>query len=358
MVAIDSLKETRKDGENLLDVLKENGYGYLTTREDLMNTEAKKYWGMFAPSALAYDMDRATTNPEEPTLAEMTSKAIDTLSKDNDGFFLMVEGSKIDWAAHANDTIGMLSDFLSFDDAVAEALEFAEKDGETLVIAVTDHGNSGITIGNTNTDSTYDTTPVSAYIDPLKEATMTVEGALSQLKEDKSNLVEVAALYGLKDLSADELAKLTSSEKLGATMVQLLATRANIGYTTGGHTGDDVFLYAYGPNKPTGLVDNTDLAKVMAEAMGFNLPELTDKLYIEAESALVAKGFTVTLDTSDKNNTVLVAKKDSKIVEIPENKNNLIEKVNGTTSVIKLKSINVYNDKQFFISQEALDAIK
>lgn len=72
-------------------------------------------------------MDRTTTKPTQPTLAEMTTKAITTLNKDKDGFFLFVEGSKIDWAAHANDTIGMISDVLSFDDSVKAALDFAKK---------------------------------------------------------------------------------------------------------------------------------------------------------------------------------------------------------------------------------------
>ncbi len=87
-----------------------------------------------------------------------------------------MEGSKPDWAAHVNDPIGMISDVLAFDHAVAEALRFAKKDGNTMLIAVADHGNSGISIGNMNTTKGYNTTPVSAYIDPLKKAKMTLEG--------------------------------------------------------------------------------------------------------------------------------------------------------------------------------------
>lgn len=360
---LDSLKETRKDGENLLEVIEEQDYELVTTREELLKTNSDKIWGAFAPAALAYDFDRGLTKAEEPTLADMTKKAIDTLDKDKDGFFLMVEGSKIDWAAHANDTIGMISDFLAFDDAVKEALEFAEKDKNTLVIAVTDHGNSGITIGNTATTGTYDTTPVSAYIDPLKEASMTVEGALSFLKEDKSNLEEVAALYGLKNLTEKERKALEASEKLSATMVKLLAERANIGYTTGGHTGDDVFLYAYGPNKPSGLVDNTDLANIMAETMNFQLNQLTASLYIEAKSALEKKGFTVTVDQSDSSNPVLVAKKGNTTYEIPENKNSILSKITDKNGKSEVKQhtvpyVTVYNDRSFFISEEALKYIK
>ena len=60
-----------------------------------------------------------------------------------------------------------------------------------MVIAVSDHGNSGITMGNVNTNSNYPEIPVSTYIDPLKKASMTIEGALKQLKADRSNMKEV-----------------------------------------------------------------------------------------------------------------------------------------------------------------------
>src|SRR5690606_31963169 len=151
---------------------------------------------------------------------------------------MFVEGSKVDWAAHANDTVGILSDVLAFDDAVKEAVEFAKKDGNTMVIAVSDHGNSGITMGNVNTNANYPEIPVSTYIDPLKKATMTVEGALKQLKSDRSNMKEVAVLYGLDNLSSDEINKLKASKTLQSDMTKMLANRANIGYSTGGHTGE------------------------------------------------------------------------------------------------------------------------
>ncbi|MCP1145809.1 alkaline phosphatase [Lysinibacillus endophyticus] len=356
----EALKETRKDGEDLVKVIEEKGYDYVTDRNELLSSKSDKLWGSFAPSALAYDFDRLVTKPDEPTLAEMTEKAIDTLSKDKDGFFLMVEGSKIDWAAHANDPVGMLSDFLAFDDAVAEALEFAEKDGETLVIAVTDHGNSGITIGNVSTTSTYDATPVSAYINPLKEAKMTLAGALSLLKKDKSNLAEVAESYGLTNITKEELTALKESDNLGKTLVQLLSNRANIGFTTGGHTGDDVFLYSFGPAKPTGLVDNTDLAHSMATAMGFDLTDLTNKLFINATAEFEKLGYTTKIDLSDKNNPVFVAENKKSIITIPENKNiiHIQNKNSKKTKTHTLDSVTVYNDKDFFVSKEVIKLAK
>ena len=356
----DSLNKTRKDGDNLLTVIEDKKYDFVTTRDELLKSKSKKIWGSFAPSSMAYELDREKTKPEEPSLAEMTEKAINTLSKDKDGFFLMVEGSKIDWAAHANDPIGMVTDFLEFDDAVAESLEFAEKDGETLVIAVTDHGNSGITMGNLNTNSGYDTTPVSAYIDPLKEATMTVEGALSLLKKDKSNLVEVAASYGLKNLTTNELNALQTSKNLSATLVQLLSARANIGFTTGGHTGDDVTLYSYGPAHPTGLVENTDLAHTMASAMGFNLNELTKDVFVDAKAELEKLGFTTKIDTTNENNPVFVATKNNRTITIPENRNTVtIQLSNSKVKVTRdFNTVAFYNGDKFFISEDMLKYAK
>lgn len=353
-------KNARKDGEDLLNVLKEKNYALVKTRDELLNSQASKIWGSFAPSALAYDFDRAKTRASEPTLAEMTEKAINTLKKDEDGFFLFVEGSKVDWAAHANDTIGIISDILSFDDAVKEAIDFAKEDGNTLVVAVTDHGNSGITMGNINTTNTYSSIPVSAYIDPLKKATMTIEGALGQLKEDQSNLVEVAALYGLDNLTEEELTTLKSTKDLGSEMVKMLANRANIGYTTGGHTGEDVFLYSFGPSKITGLVENTDLAHAMAKFMGFELDKLTDELYIPATKAFTEKGFTTKVDVADKENPTFIAQKADVSITIPVNKNTMVYKdaSMNTSKTYTFDTINVYNGTEFYVSKKVLDTIQ
>ncbi|MFP9129210.1 alkaline phosphatase [Niallia sp. BSM11] len=346
--------KNRKDGENLVDVIEDNGYDIVETRDELLNSKSKKLWGTFAPAALAYDMDRPQTNPEEPTLAEMTKKGISALSKDKDGFFLFVEGSKPDWAAHANDPIGMISDTLAFDEAVKEAVAFAKRDKNTLVIAVSDHGNSGISIGNQNTNSTYPSTPVSSYIDPLKKAEMTLEGALKQLNKDKSNVLEVAALYGIDNPTAEETKALNSSADLSKTLVQLLANRANLGFTTGGHTGEDLFMYSYGPGKPTGLIENTDVAKSAAKALGFNLGELDKEVFVEAEAAFKKIGAKVSIDSSDKNNPVLIVTKGKTTAEIPVNKN--IVTIKGKDK--ELKTVTVQTNGKFYVSKEAVNIVK
>lgn len=343
----------RQDNEDLIKVIQDKGYDFVETKDALLNSKSDKIWGSFSNAALAFDMDREATNPEQPTLSQMTRKAIQTLSKDKDGFFLFVEGSKPDWAAHANDPIGMISDVLAFDAAVAEALQFAKKDGNTMVIALADHGNSGISIGNSNTTKGYDTTPVSAYIAPLKKAKMTLEGATNKLKDDLSNIKEVAALYGLDNLTDDEKEKLKAAQKkadVGPILTKLLANRANIGFTTGGHTGEDVFLYSYGPGKPYGFVQNTDIAKTMAKAMGFHLGELTNKLFLDAEIAFKQIGATVTIDKKDVANPVLVVKHNKAKAQLFVNKNMI--RIDGKD--YELGSVVVESNGKFYVPEKAI----
>jgi alkaline phosphatase len=264
-------ESARSDGNDLLSVIQEN-YQYVDTKAEMDAVQSGKLWGMFSDTALAYDFDRDPA--KEPSLAEMTQKAIDLLSQDEDGFFLMVEGSKIDWAAHANDPIGIISDCLAFDEAVGVALDFAEKNGDTVVISVTDHGNSGISIGSQATNSNYDKQPLSVFIDPLSKATLTGEGLEGVLNADRSNVVEVMQeYYGISDLTDEEIQaiKETKAGSMNYTVGPMIASRACIGFTTGGHTGEDVTLYVYAPDgvdQLTGTVENTDMRALHGKSHG------------------------------------------------------------------------------------------
>lgn len=226
-----------------------------------------------------------------------------------------------------------------------------------MLIAVADHGNSGISIGNMNTTKGYKTTPVSAYINPLKKAKLTLEGATKKLKSDLSNVEEVAALYGLDNLTHDEKEKLKAAQKnmdVGPILTTLLANRANIGFTTGGHTGEDVFLYSYGPQKPQGLVQNTEIAKTMAKAMGFNLEELTNKLFLESESGFKQIGATVKIDKTNVANPVLIVNHNNVEAQLFVNKN--IIRIDGKE--YELESVVVESNGKFYVPEEAIHLFK
>jgi alkaline phosphatase len=337
----DNKIKSRPDGENLISVLQKKGYDYVTTRKELLQSSGEKIWGSFAKEDIAYELDRQKLNPNQPSLAEMTRKAIQTLSKNNKGFFLMVEGSKVDWAAHKNDPVGMISEVLSFDEAVQEALHFAKKDQQTLVIAVADHGNSGLTMGNHSTNHSYASEPKEHFVEPLKKANLTVTGAVSQLRKDRSNLKEVLKSYGLDSLSLEEYNLVKKSKNPEKEMAALLSKRAKIGFTTTGHTGEDVFLFAYGPGKPTGLVENTDLPKSVCQTLGLKL----QSYYQDGVQYYKNQGFKTTIYRKKGKNPELVVQKGGQTIRYPVNKN--IRFVDGKEET--LPAVNLFNGTYFYI---------
>ncbi|MDF2936720.1 MAG: alkaline phosphatase [Paenibacillaceae bacterium] len=347
--------ENRKDKENLISEIERLGYDYLTTPQELKSSNASKIWGMFAPGAMAYEMDRS---PEkEPSLAEMTQKAIDVLSKNDNGFFLMVEGSKVDWAAHANDPVGIISDVLSFDDAVKVALDYAKANQDTAIVAVTDHGNGGLTIGNKDTTKTYDKEPLSTFLAPLQKAKLTGEGLESVLNADRSNIKEVMAEYfGITDLTDAEAAaiKSTKAGSLNYTVGPMISDRARIGWTTGGHTGEDVVLYSYSPNgdRPMGVIENTDVAKYMARMLNVSLDETTKQLFVPARGAFEAKGASVTWEDNQGNSFITVTK-GTTTLKLHVFKN--IAELNG--QAVQLKGNVIFNGINAYVPQDAVDLI-
>ena len=341
----------RDDGENLLEVLRSKGYSVVTTKEELAKAAGPKVWGAFAPDAMAYDIDRDELAGTEPSLADMTGKAVSLLSANpkakKEGFFLFVEGSKVDWAAHSNDPAGLISDLLAFDEAVGAALDFAKKDGNTLVVVVADHGTGGITIG-LREDPNYSQTDDDLVVVPARKAQVTGEGIDKLLAGDSSAAAirsVIGEKWGIADLSDAEIKAIadtaTAKKALQGVVGPIISKRARLGWTTGGHTGADVFMHAFGPNKPVGLMENTEVGKALAKEMGFDFKSLNDRLFVEAGAAFGAAGFTVAIDKADAANPALVVTKGSASAKLPLAKNVMI--VNGKT--IELEGLVVLADK-------------
>jgi len=358
--------ENRADKEDMAKVLTSRGYTIVNTPDQLSSFDGKKLVGVFGKTdkhtALSYDLDRDPAL--EPSLGDMTQKAIDVLSQNPDGFFLMVEGSKVDWAAHANDPVGIVSDVLAFDNAVAKAVEFAKKDGNTLIIAMTDHGNSGISIGDRSTSTNYDKTHWTSFINPLKKAKVTGEGfeAILEAQSAKQDPVKIRALaqewLGVDDLTDAEVKNImgAKADSLNYVVGPILAERAKIGFTTNGHTGEDVVLYSYDPRGRLlgGLMENTEVAQFMASALDVNLEQATNRLFLDANAEFTAKGATVSEDVADAENPVLVVKKGNQTLKIPRNKS--IAWLNDKEIISE--GVNVYNGSRWFVSQSLVDQIK
>lgn len=137
-------------------------------------------------------------------------------------------------------------------------------------------------------------------------------------------------------------------------MTELLAARANLGFTTGGHTGEDVFLYTYGPNRPIGTFENTDLAHIMAKAMGFQLSDLNKRLFVNAKENFAAIGATVTIDDTDAQNPKLIVKKGKTVAEFPANKNIMI----AGNKTYELEGLVVNSAEQFWVPKQAVKLFK
>jgi alkaline phosphatase len=138
----------RKDKLNLLDSLKFKGYEVDTTLEAILNSRSSKLAGFTAPVHNPYRL-----KGRGDMLPLCSAKAIDILKGNKKGFFLMIEGSQIDWAAHANSADTVIDETLDFDKTVGVVLDFAKKEGHTLVIITADHETGGVTITGGNREA-------------------------------------------------------------------------------------------------------------------------------------------------------------------------------------------------------------
>ena len=131
--------DQREDGRNLIEEMKAKGYTFVDTQEDLMKVEKGPLVGLFGPLDLDPVLDRG------PVLPNCTEKALELLDNKK-GFFLMIEGSQIDDWAHRNKVGHMAEELFDFDKTIGKVLQWAEKDGHTLVVITADHGTGGITL--------------------------------------------------------------------------------------------------------------------------------------------------------------------------------------------------------------------
>jgi alkaline phosphatase len=308
--------QKRDDKEDLVSVLKQRNYKYITTRKDLLTVTPgdSLVWGLFAPDALPNDLDR--NKETSPSLSEMTQKALEVLSQNKKGFFLMVEGSKVDWAAHNNDPVGMVTEFLAFDEAVKQAIEFAKKDGNTAVIVCPDHGNSGISIGGPKSKSGYDTLGIEGLIQPLRNCTLTSEalsGKIATLSKD-DQITSTFKEFTQITLSKDDLEAIrVGKENGGLTKViaKIITDHTYIGFTTTGHTGEDVMLAVYHPDnyRPTGVVQNSQINLYMREIWNnVNLDSLTEEYYSPDSVALKGFSWNITAKTDSTYGKLIIKK--------------------------------------------------
>lgn len=265
-----------------------NGDKALVIAEDLADSDA-----------FPYENDREAGNW---ALRDYVKKGIEVLDNKN-GFFMMVEGGKIDWACHANDARSTIADTIALSDAVKEAIAFYNKHPkETLILVTADHETGGLTIGYAGTDynlfmhsldqqkisyAKYDSDYVASYKanktsfdDVMKDVEklfgLKVPGSVGSNKDgglvltdyEYSKIREAYNKTIKNDTSRDqrEYDIYGTYEPLTITITHVLNAKCGLGWTSNSHTGLPVPVYALGPgqNLFTGYYDNTDIYKKMA----------------------------------------------------------------------------------------------
>lgn len=296
--------DKRKDKKDLYAEFRTAGFDVVKDRGALMASKSKKILGVFSDSHLPYTVDRdndPALQASVPTLAEMATCALENLKGSKNGFLLQIEGGKVDHAGHGNDLAAMLNEQRSFEEAVKVAIEFAERDGETLVIITADHATGGPTLngaGDEYADSTAGLRSVarmkSSYAPILAEVAkspkaetlraVTLEKLGVELTLPEAQAV-IDAVAGKSPFGLSQFHRSASS-----TMALVLGNTTKVGFTSDNHSDDHVMVTAFGPwsGAVVGLQPNVMFNTLMRETKGIRHENPT-MTFEDAERAMRAK---------------------------------------------------------------------
>lgn len=264
--------------------------GWLVTEgkdgfEFAKTSKAEHIWWRNGEEALPYAID---AKPGEPRLPDLTRFALERLE---DGFFLMVEGGRIDWAGHANDAATNLRDLLELDQAVKVALEFQQTHPDTLIVVTGDHETGGMSMGFAGTGYAF-------YMERLAGQRCSIDEfsrRYHELKDRPGTTFDdvktlIAENFGLKfdgdasdpmTVSAQDVASLERHYRDGGLsdkVRRLVSDKAGVGWTSGSHTGLPALTTAIGPGAEmfSGFLDNTDISKIVKSF--WTVPSVADGL--------------------------------------------------------------------------------
>ncbi|KAL8669089.1 MAG: hypothetical protein Q9168_006306 [Polycauliona sp. 1 TL-2023] len=307
----------RGDDRDIVDLAKKKGFSYVSDRQgfDGLNfgTGVKlPLLGLFADTDIPYEVDRRNMNDVYPSLDEMARTALtalqDATQHSDKGFFLMVEGSRIDHAGHGNDPVAQVHDVLEYDKTFASVLKFLERDDvEGVLVGTSDHETGGLATAR----QLHDTYPeyhwfptvlanashsaenlayqlrdhiAGKHISPLDTGiktpprsadspdspSLSLSTDSAELEQYIRNLVYTG--LGISDATSAEISRLAhaSSDPWPASYIfaDMISRRAQVGWTTHGHSAVDVNIYASDPDQARplrGNRENTEVGKFLSE---------------------------------------------------------------------------------------------
>jgi len=272
--------------EDLIAKAKEMGYQYVSDKNQLESVVPLhgKLLGLFNDSYMNYLLDRDDVDSMEPTLLEMTQKAVEVLSENEEGFFLMAEGARIDHAAHAADVPGVTAETLDFDAAVKYAVDWAEENGDTLVVVAADHETMGFSVTETmNKEALMDIEVSPEYmagqlVETEEGNAYTTASIKDVFKEYADIELTTAEAEDFNSNVVNEDGSLYYAYKVGWEIGSVIAAKNNVGVVssavratsdTGGHTLNSVPIFAYGSGAEVfgSMMQNTEFADLLFRSM-------------------------------------------------------------------------------------------
>lgn len=290
--------DKRKDKRDLYTEFAAKGYKVAKDRDTLLATKGAKILGIFSDSHLPFSVDRnnsAELQKNVPTLAEMAKVAIENLKGGKNGFILQIEGGKVDHAGHANDIAGQIHDQIAFEEAVKVAIDFAQKDGETLVIITSDHATGGPSLNGAGNEY-FDATQGFASIANIKASSGVIFDAIGKKPTASmvQDVIREKTTYGLKEVEAQTIADAINGKspfpflelQKGPQSVLALVMQNyhKVGYTSLNHTNDHVLVSAFGPGSQYchGLTNNVEFFDIMLAAKGLKFENPAQMTFEEA----------------------------------------------------------------------------
>ena len=243
-----------RDDRNLVDEFKAAGYQYGDDIQNLDQITQLPAIGLYAAKGLPFALD------ENPTrLTKLTSKALDLLDNQNkDGFFVMIEGSQIDWCGHANDIACAMAEMDDFASAIEKAKAYVDKNKDTLLVITADHSTGGLTLG---AHGQY------KWEADVVHGVKATAGTITQHLLESDDLKSVWNKYTSIAFTPENKIKLEQAKSMGDKALNLavksiISDTSFTGWTTGGHTAVDVQVFAYGKGSEqfVGSQNNTDIA--------------------------------------------------------------------------------------------------
>ncbi|PGG95521.1 alkaline phosphatase [Blastomyces parvus] len=292
----------RGDDKDVVEMAKSKGFSYVDDRAGFDSLKKGSnvtlpLLGLLASKDIPYEIDRRQVNDVYPSLAEMARTALKALSeatKDSDkGFFIMIEGSRIDHAGHGNDPAAQVHEVLAYDEAFSAVLEFIENDSTPgILVATSDHETGGLSIARQLRDSypTYlwypgvlaNASHSSEYLGNALDDYLNGDGKdaddAARHKYIRKKLVEDG--LGIHDATESEVQKLIDGGGAYA-FASMVSRRAQIGWSTHGHSAVDVNIYASSPNDALPLVgnhENTEIGSFLADYLSLDLDDVTKLL--------------------------------------------------------------------------------